>query len=212
MPRKPKQPAEQKLTLDDLGFYHPGEMDIYRYFNGTGIIKADPLTLYKKVISKADELDANIKALNFPTYSGTTECHNDLISDLRLIFNVKPVEEGGLTESAVEGLLTHFLDYCETVKKNWSIIPIPSKATSVSTPSTTVTPAEAASPPIQNILASGSIDNESSINVQNQQPSAPDLPLAQSTQAWSIGEIPQGKNKLEADKPNTEQPLAKDKK
>ena len=206
MARKPKQLTEQKLTLDDLGFYQPKEREIYRYFNGTEVISADPLTLYKRVIDKADDLDSNIKALNFPNYNGVTECHNKLVEDLRVVFGVKSVEEGGLTETEVEHLLTHFLNYCDTVKKNWSIIPIPSKATLGSMPSTGPSPTPEANLPTQNISASGSTDNVSSINVPSQQPSEQGSPSAQSTQVWSIGEIPQEKKTPAPDKPNLEVP------
>lgn len=102
---------------DTLEFYKPKERIIYSYWNGSQIVKADPMTLYKRVMDHSQELSAEMKVSNSPSKDASSS-HTSLVKKVRDIFNVLPLEEGGLSELETLQLLDHFMTYTNAVKKN----------------------------------------------------------------------------------------------
>lgn len=139
--------------------YKPGERLIYRYSNGQKTITADPLTLYKRVMDVGPYLSIDMKvAQSISKDAG--KAHNEMILRVRGIFNVEPLEKGGLTELETLQLLDHFLEYCERIKKN-------SRQFVTSSTSSAVSPitSEKASLPMSNSSDSGSTANAPSTDV-----------------------------------------------
>lgn len=145
--------------------YYPGEMQIYSYFDGKQVVRADPMTLYKRVMEVGPELAIDIKVANSVSRDAN-KAHEGLLKKIRTIFNVRPLEEGGLTEVATANLLDHFLIYTETVKKNSSLL-------STSSILGDSAPSLANGPVTTNTSESGLTANVSSTEGLPQPPSAP---------------------------------------
>lgn len=150
--------------------YHPKERLIYSYFNGEKVIRADPLILERKLMSVGPELAIDIK-VSRSISQDAAKSHTEVVKKIRDIFNVKPLEEGGLTEVETVSLLEHYLEYTDSVKKNSSLIATPAMETSV--PSV---PSLAGSPPTPSSSASGSTGNENSTDGPGLSPTEPELP------------------------------------
>ncbi len=101
--------------------YKPRERLIYKYFNGKEEIAADPLTLWKKVMAVGPEMSIDIQVSQSPM-KNAPEAHTELLSKIRGIFTVTPLNEKGegLSELETVELLNHFLIYSERLKKNTS--------------------------------------------------------------------------------------------
>ena len=121
----------RKNTDDDetFGLYHPKETLIYTYWNGQKLIKADPLTLYKKMMEQGPDLQTVIKVAS-SIHKDASKAHTEAVSRIRSIFNVKSYEEGGLTEIQTMDLLDNFLTFSGFSKKNSNPSPISSGETS----------------------------------------------------------------------------------
>ena len=160
--------------------YRPGERLIYSYFNGQKIVRADPLRLYKRVMEYGPELSINLKVAKSPM-KDADKCHTDAVKRCREIFDVKPVEDGGLTELETIDLLDHFLLYTQALKKNTKNSP-----TDVESPSLLASeqPTDA-SQPTANLPDSGSTASASSTAPPEPSPTVPPSPLAASTPAWN---------------------------
>lgn len=167
-----------------LNTYQPQERQIFHYFNGEKVVPADPMILFRKVMAKGPDLDADMKAASFPGFNKGDEAYIKMTETLRGIFNIKSVEEGGLSGPELEELLNKFLDYCEWLKKKWNLIPTSATETSAPTASSSD-----ASPTIPNTSDSGSTAPASSIDVPSPSLSAMVSPQEKSAQAWSIGEM-----------------------
>lgn len=152
--------------------YKPAEMLIYRYWNGKADVAADPLTLYKKMMAKGPELNIDMKIAT-SAHSDAGKAHDSMLVKIREIFDVKPFEEGGLTQLATIELLDDFLIFCDRVKKNGSPTVIKQEETSAGT-----VPSFAAPRPTLNSLDSGLTGKEPSIDKPPLQPTEPVLPLA----------------------------------
>lgn len=139
-----------KKNREDL--FHPRERAIYTYWNGKDFTVVDPLPLYKKVMAKGPELSVDIKVSMSPS-KDSTKAHGRLIESLREIFNIKPFEEGGLTEAECQALLEHFMDFTANIKKNSS-----NSQTSRETTSPGTVPSQEESQPISNGSDSGSTE------------------------------------------------------
>ncbi len=103
----------------DEAVYYPRDREIYSYFDGQSVRRADPVALYKKVMEKGPELSIDIKLSNSIHKDAGKGQENALVK-IRDIFGLKSFEEGGLTEWEAAELLDNFLEYCETLKKNSS--------------------------------------------------------------------------------------------
>ncbi len=165
-----------------LDVYQPKERFIFKYFNGEKMVVADPLVLYKRIQGKATELSTDMSAASFPGYKKADDAYENLSNNLRTIFRIKPLEEGGLTPTELEDLLNQFLEYSNWAKKKWNLIPISPTETSASTDSSS---ADASA--TSNTTASGSTEKESKTDVPTSSPLAPASAPEPSTQAWSIG-------------------------
>ena len=143
--------------------YHPGERLIYRYWDGGKFITADPLVVYKRMMTKGPELSVDIKVARSAS-KDAAKANDRMIEKIREIFAVKPLDQGGLAEVETVELMDHFLVYCQQVKKNSR----PS-ATS-STPTVDSTFSSNGSPTTSNSSASGSIVGESDSAVPTPSP------------------------------------------
>lgn len=137
--------------------YKPSERNVYTYFSGytkDTMVKADPVVLWKKVMDKGAEIDADWKAAATPQSKFAKGARENLIKNIRGIFNLKPFEEGGLSEWDATDLLIHFMTYCGMIKKNSNPLPTSSPNTEDSTSS------GEANPPTQPSLDSGSTETD----------------------------------------------------
>ena len=114
----------KKDSLDDLAIFHVDDMQIYVYHNGSEVIKADPMTLFKRVSERMSEIQADIQLICMPAMKGwenkIDEAYQHALKCIREVYNVKPLEEGGLTEQKTFELHNHFLRFVFDVKKNSS--------------------------------------------------------------------------------------------
>lgn len=157
-----------KKLEDSYELYHPRERMIYRYFNGKEDVAVDPIQLSKKMAEIWPELVVDIKVARSQS-KDSAKAHDSLVAGIRDLFNVKSLEDGGLTELETIQLLDHFLAYTEDVKKNLS----PS-ATLWNSSGAFVNSSEENQPTL-NSSVSGSIENVSSGESQDTQPTEPVL-------------------------------------
>lgn len=113
-----------------------GDRMIYRYSNGKDVVAADPIRLYKRVMDVGAELSVDIKIANSPMKEAK-DAHQKMLEKIRAVFDVRPLEEGGLTELETVELFDHFMIYVQLVKKNGSQTPTASTGTSTTTPTST---------------------------------------------------------------------------
>lgn len=111
-----KQPKEN--------VFHPKDRVLYKFWDGKDQVTADPLVLFKKLMEKGKEVSHNMKLSN-SNDSNSTQGHSNLVANARWIFNVKPLELGGLTEQECVNLLDHFLSWCSDITNKFPIRPIP---------------------------------------------------------------------------------------
>lgn len=80
----------------------------FTYFDGTSEIKVDPLIIYDKILQNKEEIYISSAIARSKSQSNkkAQEC---LVKNIRDIFNIKPLVEGGLMDIEVIGLLNHFL-------------------------------------------------------------------------------------------------------
>lgn len=179
---KQRKAKERPPMPEGLDCYKPSERLIYKYWDGEKEVLADPIVLYRRIMSKAAELDADMSAAKFPGFEKAEEAHASLVSKLQKLFKVRPMAEGGLTDTQLEELLDHFLAYCDWLKKKPLTTPTCVGETSASSDSSSVE-----NPATTNMSASGSTESEPSTALPTPLPSDTPLPTAQSSQAWSIG-------------------------
>mgnify|MGYP001618254763 CR=1 FL=1 len=113
--------AEVMPYLEEgVALYHPGERLIYRYFDGKEIRADDPLILYKRWRQVWPELSSDLKVATSQLLPDkeTIPAQELAVEHMRGIFDVRSLAEGGLTDSEVEDLLWHFLEYSDRLKKD----------------------------------------------------------------------------------------------
>lgn len=159
---------------DDLAVWSPQEREIYTYFDGTKLVKGDPQLLYRAMMEVGAELSVDIAVASSPS-KDWRQAEDNAAKKIRGIFNLKPLEEGGLSTPELANLLKHFWSYCESVKKAES----PSRTSSASTVAQTPTSEDAKSP-IAPGSPSGSIASAASTAVPVLSPMEPELPSAPS--------------------------------
>ena len=140
--------AKSIVAEEPYDIYRPKERLIYQYWDGSKMVCADPMVLYKRMMAVGPELSIHIK-VSQSTSKDAGKAHEALVVKTREIFSVKTLDENGLTEVEAIELLDHFLTYCEHVKKNSSAF---------LTSSTSSAPSESSgeSPSTGNSSASGS--------------------------------------------------------
>lgn len=132
--------------------YLPAERLIYRYFNGSKVIAADPVLLFRGILGVGPELSAEIKIARSPS-AEAPKAHADAVAKVRNIFKAAPLSEDGtgLGDQECLDLLDHFLIYCDGLKKNMSPTVTSPEETSAPTPSSS-----GGSPPTGSTPDSGS--------------------------------------------------------
>lgn len=151
---------EAPPSLDN--HYHPRERMIYSYWDGQKTVHADPMVLYKRMMTHGAELSVDMKVSQSAS-KDAGKAHDSMVQKVREIFVVKTLEEGGLAELEVLELLDHFLLYCEDVKKNSNLSPISPTPTPPPTAPSSAGPSATAS----------SSDSGSTANVSNTAVPAP---------------------------------------
>ena len=141
----------RKVIEDRYDLYKPAERIIYQYYDGTGIVRADPLRLYKRLKEVWPELSVDL-SLAESISKDADKGYDNAINKIKKIFEVESLDKhrGGLTDPEIRGMLDHFLIYCETVKKNLKSSVTPSPAASPNSESTS-----AEKPPTSNSSDSG---------------------------------------------------------
>ena len=107
------------MNEDKFDVYEPEERKIYHYFDGETVVRADPMTLWQRLMSVRGDLSAHM-AVAFSPSEAAPEAYAKVSEKARMIFALKTFEEGGLTQSETVNLLNHFWNYCDRVKKNTS--------------------------------------------------------------------------------------------
>lgn len=123
-----KTSTEQLNELENLAIFKPEDKGLFEYWNGEKLIAADPMALYRKLMTKALEIDNCYKVATSQS-TAAINYYDDLVKTIRLIFEVKQFTEGGLTDDLCVKLLDCFLVFVDDVKKNWSIVPTLPKET-----------------------------------------------------------------------------------
>lgn len=109
-----REQPQQEETPGDL--FEPRDRMIYKYFDGQQLNRVDPIVLWMKVEEALPEISISIKISNSPS-KGAAKAHKDLIHKIQEVFGLKPFDQGGLTEAECVGLLNHFMDYTNAIKK-----------------------------------------------------------------------------------------------
>lgn len=130
------------------------ERAIYKYFDGQKTVSADPLVLYQKMMDVGPTLSIDISVSQSPSKDAPA-AHKRVVEKVRGIFNISPLDKGGLTEIETAELLNHFLGYCGSIGAQKKMIQTSQKGTSPSTESTS-----GGESPTQNISDSGSIESD----------------------------------------------------
>ena len=170
---------KRKPTLKEMSLYTEEERLIYSYWNGEKIVKADPMVLYKKLVTIGPDLEADMLGARSKSKKAM-EYHDGVIKKLRNLFGVKSFEEGGLTEQETLSLYDHFQDYVGVIKKNGNPSATSQEETSPDTSASTPPSTEGSStpsPPTPSSSDSGSTEKESSTNSPKQSTSVPETPL-----------------------------------
>ena len=158
---------DEPKTEEQFDLYMPEEKMIYSYWDGSKLVTADPMVVYRRLMEKGPELNVDMMVATSPS-KDADNAHVLMLEKIRYIFDVKPLENNnGLTEEHTIGLLNHFLTYTETLKKNLNPSPISSPV--VEEEVSKELPEEI--PPIENISVSGSTEKEPSTDMQEPSPS-----------------------------------------
>lgn len=132
--------------------YTPAERAIYKFWDGTKWVHADPMILHHRVMEQWGDLSAHIIVAgtigtNVETKSAAKE-DDKMVAHFRRIFGVKEPAEGldcaaTLTRDELCALFDDFWDYCNSrVKKNLS----PSATSSAATPPASPPSSDASQP------------------------------------------------------------------
>lgn len=139
-----------------LDLYKPIERYIYQYFDGEKVRKADPMVICKRLADKGYLISVDMRAAN-AGMKDSPKKHDDAIAAIRYVFDLKPYDQGGLTELEAVSLLEHYLTFEDYQKKTARTLPISPKATLPSTP-----PSSGESLPTPSSSGSGSTEGGSS--------------------------------------------------
>ena len=118
--------ATEPIASDDV--YSPRERLIYSYSDGTQVVRADPLTLWKRMMEVGPELSIDMRVAHSPS-KDAVKAHGSALEKIRRIFAVRSWEEGGLSQLETFELLNHFMEWVGEQKKNGSSAPTSAAAT-----------------------------------------------------------------------------------
>ena len=153
-----------------LDLYKPSLRQIYRYYDGQKVVTADPLVIYKRLMDRGPTLAVDMK-VSATTMKGNVKAHDDSLRKIREIFDVKPLDQGGLTEIETLALLDHYLVFEDVQKKI-----APRRPTSPGETSPSSSPSTDAAPPTPSSTDSGSTDAGPSTEPPTPPPSEPESP------------------------------------
>lgn len=122
-----------------VDLFQPIERKLYGYWNGKKTVWQDPLVLYKRIMEIGPDISIDIRVAN-SSMEGNIKASNSLMKNIRGIFDIETYSidnptSSGLTEAELTALLTHFLTYCEDVKKNAPSMPMSQQILVPSVPS-----------------------------------------------------------------------------
>lgn len=168
-----KRLNKNRLPDIDYDTYSPVERMIYSYFDGQGVVRADPMVLFRRLTAKQTDMRVYSQIGNSKSKDAGS-AQEKYLGMVRSIFNVKPFDDGGLTEQETDALLDHFFLYCSFIKKNSS--PTTTTAEGILEPSGPPTPEPAAGSSegqdTKNTSPSGSSSEGPSTDNPPQSPSA----------------------------------------
>lgn len=129
-------PTEPQIEPDAL--FSPGEVLIYRHATiytdeGIKFVLKDPVDLWRRLTSHGNEISNAVKVAYSPS-KFANDARVRLYSRIREVFEIPLPSEGGLSETHLGELMSHFLAYAETVKKK---LPPPSISRPVTFPGMT---------------------------------------------------------------------------
>ena len=106
------QPLELLENGERLDVYRPSKRLVFSYFDGTNMVRADPMTLYRKLVLQGVDIKTNLKAFHeAQTETDALTAHAGLVSQVNQAFNLKPYEEGGLTSVETLACWDKFLHF-----------------------------------------------------------------------------------------------------
>lgn len=95
--------------------YSEEERCIYAYWDGQRLLRVDPKALWKQLMSIWPELSVDLLVARSPS-KDAAKASATADAKLQKLFSVKPLDEGGLTETELRSLLDHFWDYCDATR------------------------------------------------------------------------------------------------
>jgi len=107
-------------------FGRPERGDVFRYFDGTRFVCADPIQDPELL------MDQHFADLQSEDPTELMEAQQVSVSAARRVFHIDPLAadgESGLTDAQVLGVLSDYLTLCAALKKNGSLSPILLRAT-----------------------------------------------------------------------------------
>ncbi len=162
--------------------YRAGERLVFRYWNGSRWVSADPLVLYRRITEHGDELKADmaVASMTIPN-QWTGPAQAKVAERFREIFNLAPLHNGvettlpdgtqTLTDTEAGDLFGAFMDWCEELKKKHPISSTPSMATLDSIVLPGGAPATPPSPASSSSDAAPSIDRSPPLPTEPASPS-----------------------------------------
>ena len=171
-----KKDVQQQTPPENYDLYEPKEKEVFRFYNGEKMVRADPLVLYKRLMDKGPELHIDLK-VSVSASKDAEVAHKALDRKIREVFNLSPLVDGidatnTLTETQTVELLTAFITYCGFQKKNMNTSAILPAGTSHPTP-----PSSGENQPTESSLGSGSAEEGNSIEEPIPLASEPPSPL-----------------------------------
>ena len=166
---RPKKPLER------YDVYRPEERYIYHYWDGSRMVAADPLELYKRVSGIGTELSIDMKVAQSES-KASKDAHASMLDKIRAIFDIAPPVSpidctGTLSQIELVDLFDHFMLFAEGVKKNSR--KSPTSFTAILPPSK---PSSNASQAISSSSGSGSTGEGPSTDGPARSPMGPPLP------------------------------------
>lgn len=144
---------------DGPNVFRPSERLVYHYFDGKKMVRSDPLVLYRRIMDVKAQLSADISTSEVKESKFAEQAGKNAVTTIRKIFDLPPVDQGGLEDVDAWELFDHFFNYVLTLKKSTPTSPTSPEGTSSSTPPTP--PLQAAASLTPNSSGFGSTANGS---------------------------------------------------
>lgn len=141
---------KEELSSD---LYREEDTWIYKFFDGTKMVRADPIHLYKRMREVWADLTISLKVAD-SIHPDADKEHGKAIGKIHYIFGTRPVDQdGGISDVKALELLIEFNAYYQDIKKKAK----PSPTTPL--PMEASTPLPAVVPPTPSSSDSGSTVN-----------------------------------------------------